>query len=385
HWKSLIEAVDGALCYSVQTNYPRIEISRGEWIMNRGVALLLVLALLVSNIVIACGPSKGTAEWYALKGGQLVEEGRYDEAMEHCNKATELDPNLVGAYINRATVYITTGRYDEAIEDCDKAIELDPNLAEAYGNRACAYTFLGMDDQAQVDIERAVTLGIDRAGIEAMIEQIRQVERQYTGPAAGTSLNRVTFPDLNLEAAITEAIRKPRGSILPSDLEGLTSLSTENRNITDLTGLEYCINLTHLYLVANQISDISPLASLTNLIWLSLEQNQISDISPLASLTNLTMLDLAGNQISDISPLASLTNLTRLYLGENRISDISPLASLTNLTELRLGRNQISDISPLASLPNLTMLDLEQNPLNTKAVSVYIPQLRERGVSVVYE
>ncbi len=70
----------------------------------------------------------------------------------------------------------------------------------------------------------------------------------------------VTFADANLEAAIREAINKPEGDIYVSDLEGLTSLDASERNISDITGLEYCINLTTLRLDVNyQIADITPL------------------------------------------------------------------------------------------------------------------------------
>ena len=124
--------------------------------------------------------------------------------------------------------------------------------------------------------------------------------------------NEVTFPDSDLEAVIREAINKPEGAILVSDLEGLISLYAYVRNITDLTSLEYCTSLTQLNLQLNQIGDISPLASLVNLTELWLNSNPISDISPLASLTNLMFLQLMFNQISDISPLVSLTNLTHL-------------------------------------------------------------------------
>ncbi len=238
----------------------------------------------------------------------------------------------------------------------------------------------------------------------------------------------VIFPDSNLEAAIREAIDKPEGPIYASELEGLSPLDASGRNITDLTGLEYCTNLTKLDLCYNQISDISllaslpslrslnlggnsisgitPLASLTNLTSLRLDDNQISDISLLASFTNLTILWLDHNRISDISPLASLTELTLLYLNENQISDISPLASLTNLFDLRLRQNQISDISPLASLTSLLVLNLSENqisdisplisltnlaaltlggnPLNNMSVNVYIPKLEQRGVDVYW-
>ena len=53
----------------------------------------------------------------------------------------------------------------------------------------------------------------------------------------------VIFADPNLEAAIRETIGIPEGSIYPSDLEELTSLSASERGISDLVGLELCRNL----------------------------------------------------------------------------------------------------------------------------------------------
>jgi len=178
----------------------------------------------------------------------------------------------------------------------------------------------------------------------------------------------VTFPDPELERAIRDTIDKPTGPIFRSDLIGLTHLDAHGVAwpwggyiISDLTGIEYLVNLTVLELRDNEIRDISPLAGLTNLIDLCLGGNHISDISPLAGLTNLIELSLANNHIRDISPLAGLTNLIELWLGGNHITDISPLAGLTNLTELWLWGNYISDISSLAGLINLIELDLRDN------------------------
>ncbi|MCL0106654.1 leucine-rich repeat domain-containing protein [Peptococcaceae bacterium] len=164
----------------------------------------------------------------------------------------------------------------------------------------------------------------------------------------------VTFLDANLEAAIRDALRKPTGDITKVDMAELINLEADRRGITNLSGLEYAVNLTSLQLEDNQITDITPLAGLTNLTKLSLEDNQITDITPLAGLTNMTTLDLTANQITDITPLAGLTNLTRLYLAVNQITDITPLAGVTNLTMLDLEENQITDITPLAGLTNLT-------------------------------
>ena len=191
----------------------------------------------------------------------------------------------------------------------------------------------------------------------------------------------VVFPDPNLEAAIREAIGKPIGPIYESDLEGLTSLSASHQSITNLSGLEDCINLTSLDLSHNRIGDISPLANLTSLAWLDLSYNEISDISPLANLTNLKWLYLYSNQISSISPLVNLTKLTYLFLHSNQISDISPLANLTGLKWLYLYGNQISSISPLANLTSLTVLYLCKNQLGDISPLANLTDLTQLGLS----
>ncbi len=175
----------------------------------------------------------------------------------------------------------------------------------------------------------------------------------------------VTFIDPILESIIREITGIPEGPIYPSDMEVIKKLDASESNITDITGLEHCTNLTELYLGDNQISGISPLANLTSLTYLCLGGNQISDISPLANLTSLTQLKLQGNSISDISPLASLTSLTELVLWDNQISDISPLV-----------QNE--------GLGTGDYIDLWQNPLSDTSINTYIPQLEARGVDVDY-
>ena len=132
----------------------------------------------------------------------------------------------------------------------------------------------------------------------------------------------VTFADPNLEAAIREAIDIPESPIYPSDLKGLTSFSASESNISDLTALEHCVNLTEL--------------------------------------------DLTDNQITDISPLASLSNLTELWLDGNQIGNSSPLVQNEGLDE--------GDV-----------IYLRGNPLSWHSINVCIPELRARGVTVVYD
>jgi len=174
----------------------------------------------------------------------------------------------------------------------------------------------------------------------------------------------VNFPDPGLEAAVREAISKPTGVIYDTDLVGLMGLNARVRSISDLAGIEYCTDLTYLYLWDNQITDISALSGLNNLTYLELNDNQITNISALSGLNNLTYLDLAQNQIADISVLSGLTNLICLELYDNQITDISALSGLTNLTDLYLAINQITDISALSALTSLTWLGLWGNQIS---------------------
>jgi hypothetical protein len=64
--------------------------------LNRNrIAVSLVLVLLVGSTFLGCEvPDKGTAEWHANQGYKLINEGCWDEVIEGCNKAIELDPSL---------------------------------------------------------------------------------------------------------------------------------------------------------------------------------------------------------------------------------------------------------------------------------------------------
>ena len=86
--------------------------------------------------------------------------------------------------------------------------------------------------------------------------QSRGVTVEFDDIVAGV----VEFPDSSLRAAIEGVLDIASGDpITTSDMAALTWLFAVNSNISDLTGLEYAINLTELYLGENLISDISVL------------------------------------------------------------------------------------------------------------------------------
>ncbi len=188
-----------------------------------------------------------------------------------------------------------------------------------------------------------------------------------------TQQDNTLMPDANLRAAVRTALELDDDDVLTEQaIDSLTSLSTYQSPISDLTGLEYATALTSLSLEFSQISDISPLKDLTQLTSLNLSYGLISDITSLQDLTNLTSLSLFGsynndNRISDITPLGSLTKLTSLDLRNNQISDITTLSNLTELTTLRLNQNQIGNVSALQNLVKLRTLNLSENLISDYA------------------
>ncbi len=76
----------------------------------------------------------------------------------------------------------------------------------------------------------------------------------------------MAIPDKNLRAAINDALgRNAMDSLDRSELLRLTSLSAVGLSISDLTGLEWAVNLQTADLRDNDITPVQELAQLTTL------------------------------------------------------------------------------------------------------------------------
>ena len=176
----------------------------------------------------------------------------------------------------------------------------------------------------------------------------------------------VEVPDTHLASELRRELGLASDAdITAGDMARLISFYPDSEeSITDLTGLEYALNITALILNSQtELNDLTQLSSLVTLTVLDLEDTSLTDLSFLENLVALTRLSLKGTGIVDVSPLASFVNLTNLGLQSNSIVDVSPLRSLVNLTILALQSNSIVDVSPLVDLVNLTYLGLFDNPI----------------------
>lgn len=171
----------------------------------------------------------------------------------------------------------------------------------------------------------------------------------------------VVFADPVVEAGVRATLGIPTEPLMRRDARALLALYLPDQGVTDLGGLEECVNLGILDLSDNAISELAPLAGLVAMDGLKLTRNAVVDISPLAGMTRLRHLHMGENAVQDLAPLAALTALEFLDLGQNQITDVSALASMAVVQILRLQHNQITELTPLADLTALQTLVLAYN------------------------
>lgn len=171
------------------------------------------------------------------------------------------------------------------------------------------------------------------------------------------------MPDKNLQVEVANELGKSVADVTPVDMENITYLYLYEKNISNLKGLEFAVNLVELNASNNHLTQIDALSGLTKLITLSLNRNQVSDISPLQNLIHLQAVYALGNQIQDLSPLGNLNELTELTLNDNLVSDIGPISHLPNLVALALSENLLTDVSEIRNLTKLMSLELSSNQL----------------------
>lgn len=99
------------------------------------------------------------ARGLARRGTALAKLDRTDEALKSLNRALEMDPNDVEAWIGKGNLLAQMGQVDEAIFCFDKAIELNPNLASAWEGKGKALQKMGRDAEARNCLNKAISLG----------------------------------------------------------------------------------------------------------------------------------------------------------------------------------------------------------------------------------
>ncbi len=116
-----------------------------------------------------------TAEAYTFLGWTYSFQGRLDEAIDECKKATEIDPDFGNPYNDIGAYFIELEKYDEAIpwlEKATKAKRYDPRHYPHY-NLGRVYLVKGMIKKAIEELQKALEIYPDYILAKEALEKLK--------------------------------------------------------------------------------------------------------------------------------------------------------------------------------------------------------------------
>lgn len=103
----------------------------------------------------------------------LWESGRSEQALEHAERAVEIDPRFAQAWYNRGFFLLERGLAEDAVEAFDNAVRLGFRSADLVEQKARAHETLGEDERAEDLLEEADEMR--QATEEELIEDRRGI------------------------------------------------------------------------------------------------------------------------------------------------------------------------------------------------------------------
>jgi tetratricopeptide (TPR) repeat protein len=102
----------------------------------------------------------GVERIYYIRGYELAQLKRYDEAIANFTTAIAIYPGYDFLYCDRATAYYMQGKHQEALHDYNRAIAINSKNPISYNGRALVYRSLGDNEAAQEDFRKSCALGL---------------------------------------------------------------------------------------------------------------------------------------------------------------------------------------------------------------------------------
>lgn len=91
------------------------------------------------------------------------EQRRYDEAQEEYDKAIEVDPNFVEAYVKRGGIKFQKIEFPAAMEDYNRAVEIAENLVEMHEYKASIKKVLADFEGSKIEGSKADHMNVKLA------------------------------------------------------------------------------------------------------------------------------------------------------------------------------------------------------------------------------
>jgi tetratricopeptide (TPR) repeat protein len=123
--------------------------------------------------------------------GDYASSSQWDDALNTCSQAIELNPNSVNSRFTRAAVYRELDRNEEALAEFKTVLELDPLHENAMQNAGYLSAMLGKDEEARAYYEQYLMLNPANSGIRMRIA--------YELAQAGDPFGAMQFIEVGLE------------------------------------------------------------------------------------------------------------------------------------------------------------------------------------------
>jgi hypothetical protein len=212
----------------------------------------------------------------------------------------------------------------------------------------------------------------------------------------------IDIPDANFKQALidNDVDTNGDGVIQISEAESTTSLYMEDRNISELNGIESFINLKTLDANVNNLSELDlthniklervyvnlnnlnsiDVTGIISLEYLYVSFNNLSQID-LDSNINLKRIDLSVNNLNELD-LSKNVSIERISVSDNNLAELDLTKNL-KLEELEADKNSINNID-LSKNIALKEIDLENNDLTnidfTNNVRLEVIQIEENTI-----
>lgn len=140
-------------------------------------------------------------------------------------------------------------------------------------------------------------------------------------------------------------------------------IAFNNSGLSDISGIEYFINITALDVSNNNLTVIPSIVTLTKLEQLTCSNNQLTQLPDLNVFNNLKYINCNYNKITSLPVLTNLTRLEQLLASNNQLSSLSEFYKPSLLIVLEVNNNQLVSIPDLSTFSSLTSLNLTHNQL----------------------
>ena len=185
------------------------------------------------------------------------------------------------------------------------------------------------------------------------------------------SIDATNFPDAHFRNYLLAQDYGSDGVLTDAEIAGITAIDVLDKNIADLTGIEYFTAITYLDCSSNQLTALD-VSHNTALRTLECNGNQLTTLD-VSHNTALVEFDCNGNQLATLDISQNLA-LTQLSCSNNHL-DALDLSGNTALNTLECHNNQLTalDVSHNTALRWLICYDNQINGENMAALVASLP------------